>query len=479
MLAFHRVKTSFNTADTALVFLLGILSTATHLWLLPFPDCVVFDEAHFGKFMNGYSTSIYFFDIHPPLGKLVMFLVSNFSQNDCHVDFEAYYGQQLPSPDNYILRVAPAVFSSLCSPLIYLAMRFSSFSMSASFLSAYFVVADTSLLTEHRFTLSDGLLHFFCSVYIAYFSYFLSLGPNSDIDHLLLGGLLLGCACACKNTAWGLLLYTAYCEVIELFQLHVETDLEFFEDLFFKGFVLFLIVLLVHFFSFAVHLSLLPFTGPGASYLPDTMKAQLIDPTCIETQLRGRALSNHGTYVQVVALAVSMHMGNMGIVDFHPYMSRPRNWPLLTGTFVGFWIHDNREVDCIGNVFVYYIAFFALFAVSAGFRRPKFGYAIRTVVGWLCSYLPFFLIPRSMYLYHYHIPLLFGCMAVGAAADIWLAPIARGPLITTAGALVAFGFWLWSPLSYGTPHLEERVVIWNENWRWGYAFHRELARGRH
>ena len=37
---------------------------------------VVFDEYHFGKFVNGYITGEYFFDIHPPLGKLLLCLVA-------------------------------------------------------------------------------------------------------------------------------------------------------------------------------------------------------------------------------------------------------------------------------------------------------------------------------------------------------------------------------------------------------------------
>lgn len=36
------------------------------------PDSVVFDEYHFGRFLNNYLTGNYLFDIHPPLGKLTM-----------------------------------------------------------------------------------------------------------------------------------------------------------------------------------------------------------------------------------------------------------------------------------------------------------------------------------------------------------------------------------------------------------------------
>jgi dolichyl-phosphate-mannose--protein O-mannosyl transferase len=43
---------------------------------LKWPAQVVFDEVHFGKFVNGYITGRYFFDIHPPLGKLLIALVA-------------------------------------------------------------------------------------------------------------------------------------------------------------------------------------------------------------------------------------------------------------------------------------------------------------------------------------------------------------------------------------------------------------------
>ena len=43
---------------------------------------VVFDEYHFGKFVNGYITGEYFFDIHPPLGKLLLCLVARMGGYD-------------------------------------------------------------------------------------------------------------------------------------------------------------------------------------------------------------------------------------------------------------------------------------------------------------------------------------------------------------------------------------------------------------
>ena len=55
----------------ATLFLLALLSRFA---LLNHPRQVVWDEFHFGKFVDGHINGEYFFDIHPPLGKLLLAL---------------------------------------------------------------------------------------------------------------------------------------------------------------------------------------------------------------------------------------------------------------------------------------------------------------------------------------------------------------------------------------------------------------------
>jgi dolichyl-phosphate-mannose-protein mannosyltransferase len=128
--------TKFTATDTILFFLASF-SIETHLWLLQHPDYVVFDEVHFGDFPKWYTQSHYFFDVHPSLGKFVMFLLATFSQYSGNIDFEKRYGQVHLTPEYVVLRITPTVFASFCSPLIYLAMRFSMFSHSPSFLTGF------------------------------------------------------------------------------------------------------------------------------------------------------------------------------------------------------------------------------------------------------------------------------------------------------------------------------------------------------
>jgi hypothetical protein len=54
------------------VLILAVLSLTARLYRISTPDGVVFDEYHFGRFVNNYLDGNYFFDIHPPLGKLTL-----------------------------------------------------------------------------------------------------------------------------------------------------------------------------------------------------------------------------------------------------------------------------------------------------------------------------------------------------------------------------------------------------------------------
>ncbi|MFN7088533.1 MAG: phospholipid carrier-dependent glycosyltransferase [Candidatus Paceibacteria bacterium] len=53
------------------VLSLGLITRFLFIWN---PPEVVFDEVHFGKFLYAYFTGEYYFDIHPPLGKLILAL---------------------------------------------------------------------------------------------------------------------------------------------------------------------------------------------------------------------------------------------------------------------------------------------------------------------------------------------------------------------------------------------------------------------
>jgi dolichyl-phosphate-mannose--protein O-mannosyl transferase len=76
-----------------------------------------------------------------------------------------------------------------------------------------------------------------------------------------------------------------------------------------------------------------------------------------------------------------------------------------------------------------------------------------------------------MYSYHYCIPLLIGCMAFGAAIDTHVPKKWRETVAVVAVGLTIFGFYLWSPYTYGTTPHDKEAVMWSKLWTDGTAEH--------
>jgi dolichyl-phosphate-mannose--protein O-mannosyl transferase len=405
-----------------------------------------------------------------------MFLFANLSEYNAEIDFEANYGSRYNSVDYVWLRLIPAIFSSFCSPMIYLTIRFSGFSKTAAFVASFFVAFDTSLLCEHRFILSDGMLHFFTCLFLVFWSHLNSVHLNDPMWKfwLIVTGLSLGAACSCKNTSWGLMVLIAFTQIVQVLSIVKKLDSMAISEIVYHGIILFCCFLIVFLLSFLVHFLLLPFDGQGTLYLPEEMQKQLIRKDKINSEILAKRLTTPNIYVRIISLVVNMHVGNMRITQFHPYQSRPIGWPLLTDAWVAFWCGPRVEVNCAGNVFVYYMGFFSLFAVLFAFKKRNYKWAIPFVVGWCVSYFPFYLIPRSMYLYHYHIPLIFCCCTAGIFLDLWLPPFWKQFIAVIMCLLVVIGFILWSPFAYGSFHMDRSIIIWNDNWMFGDKYHREL-----
>ena len=117
--------------DLIIIFILTIFGCYSRFYNLEHPNEVVFDEQHFGKFINWYIRGEYFLDIHPPLGKLLMMasgLILGYNDN---IDFDRI---SAPYPDHtYMsLRILPALFGTLLIPLIFVCMRLMNIGRGAS-----------------------------------------------------------------------------------------------------------------------------------------------------------------------------------------------------------------------------------------------------------------------------------------------------------------------------------------------------------
>jgi dolichyl-phosphate-mannose--protein O-mannosyl transferase len=434
---------------------------------------VVFDEVYFGNFSNFYIQSQFYYDIHPPLAKIVAFVFANMSEYDGSIDFNHCPDGKYPMPDYVMLRVTPALFSALCGPLIYLSVRFAKFSPASAAAAAVLTIFDTSLGTEGRHILSDGILHFFSVLHVAILFYTLSLRNRSRgfIVWHILTGVSLGAACSCKNTAWGLAALDGFCYVVDL-AIYLKIGIfDYIFEIVIWGVSLAFLMVAVYILVFMIHFMLLPFAGPGTGYLIEEMKEQLIGNVGASAGLWGRRLMGHGLVWRTMWLTWNMHSGNMGIQEFHDSMSFPQQWPICTGIMTYFWGREGHEIRCLANVFSYYFALIGVLLVWFGFRKKNWIQGIKFACGWSVCYFPFFLIPRVMYQYHYCIPLMLGAMAFAACLDLYIPTKWRMIVVAVVISLTVFGFWLWAPYTYGTRLHNRKKAVWCNYWVDGDAAH--------
>lgn len=93
-----------------------LLSCWTRFHKIGHAGLVVWDEAHFGKFGSHYLKREFYFDVHPPLGKMLVGLAGLLSGYDGNFEFKsgAEYGDAVPF---VAMRVMMATFGVAMVPL--------------------------------------------------------------------------------------------------------------------------------------------------------------------------------------------------------------------------------------------------------------------------------------------------------------------------------------------------------------------------
>ncbi|KAI0397806.1 glycosyltransferase family 39 protein [Xylariaceae sp. FL0594] len=265
------------------------LAFVTRFWGISHPNEVVFDEVHFGKFASYYLEKTYFFDVHPPFGKLLFALMGWLVGYDGHFHFENIGDSYISNKVPYVaFRAMPALLGSLTVSVVFLIMWESAYSLPACIVAAGLVLLDNAHIGQTRLILLDATLVFAmaCSLlcYIKFYKLRHEAFSRKWWKWLILTGFALSCDISTKYVGTFAFVTIGSAVIIDLWELldvrrpGGALSLQKFAHHFAARAVgLIILPFLFYLFWFQVHFTVLSRSGPGDDFMSPEFQETLSD----------------------------------------------------------------------------------------------------------------------------------------------------------------------------------------------------------
>ncbi|XP_063706046.1 protein O-mannosyl-transferase 2 [Culicoides brevitarsis] len=154
-------KSSEESSYRWLVFSIVLaLTIATRFYKVTEPDHVCWDETHFGKMGSWYINRTFFFDVHPPLGKMLIGLSGLLTGYNGTYPFEKP-GDKYNGTKYEGMRIFCTTLGALIIPMSYDIVYDLTRSVQAAVIASSYILFDVGMLTLNQYILLDPLLLFF------------------------------------------------------------------------------------------------------------------------------------------------------------------------------------------------------------------------------------------------------------------------------------------------------------------------------
>jgi|GEM_PF-661770 dolichyl-phosphate-mannose-protein mannosyltransferase len=496
-----------------LIVILLVASFVTHFIWLGYPDQVVFDEVHFGKFVTAYCcTHETFFDIHPPHAKLLIAGTAYLFGYRGGMTFE-HISQSYGSVATLPLRLFPAIMGFLFPLLIYVLLRQLKASPPAAFLGAALVILENSLTVQTRIIALDGML---LVTIIGSVVTYLAAKKRERVTwalvrsgtrklskwHSLMGGINLkkegwlfvlsgasiGLAVGTKFT--GLLAAGLVFSLFVAWLLQIKNYLEI-RRVLASALLVAVGAIFVYLLGWMIHFMILTEPGTGELWRVPEWNQPIMISFLKETKEIHRI----------------MYEANSGLNAEHHDGSPWWSWPLLR-TPVFYWqqsidIGENSKEGAIyflGNPLLWWgatvflmIIFLSILItgitwltslrppdlrptklwlkVHSGWRDSFLERAWVPLIGYIASYVPLMAVTRVLFLYHYLMPFLFSLIVTVLWLDYvkLIKPVSIFKQTKTYWVIfgiVGLSFLFFTPLTYGflLPSEIRHLWFWFDTW---------------
>ena len=484
--------------------LILLLSSLTHFFRFGNPRAVVFDEVYYGQFVADYWHGSYFFDLHPPFVKILFAFFGNlFGMSAIDMDW-THIGNSLPAIVTD-LRFVTAAAGMLLPLVIYYICRKIGISKWAAFAASSLLCLENSLIVQSRCILPDAIMLIAGFSAILLYQIYVERVSKPDLARikapriraswiLAASAALAGCA---FSTKWTGLTFLFIIILSEGYRRYRELSESFIKSLlktarFAASFMA--ISLAVYISVFAIHFSILNHSGPGDAFMSDEFNKTLVGSSVSND----KSVAPYGFIRKFAELNHAMFTGSEYLTATHPYSSKWYTWPIMTRP-IFYWQSDEPNsgtprayLYLLGNPFIYWFGALSMIAMLVGgayvicrniINKKKHAKAhaahadvaehaarekafLFVVVGYLANWLPFILIGRVMFLYHYEAALVFSIIGIAYLIDSFKKR-ERPALIIAVIVIAAAAFIYWSPLTYGTPLADDQLNarMWLSTWR--------------
>jgi dolichyl-phosphate-mannose-protein mannosyltransferase len=261
---------------TKSLFFLCLVSFIIRFALINEPSEVVFDEVHFGGFASNYLRREYFFDVHPPLGKLIIAGVGWLFGYDGGFTFATIGQSYTNSSAPYVaLRTFMVLLGVASIGMSYATLIEMGFSALCATVAGGLLAFDNALVIQSRFILLDSILMFFISA--AVFTWVKFRQQRSKPFKLewwiwlVASGFSIGSATSVKMVGLFTVGLLGVATIIDLWEL-ADWKRQYSDKLVAKHFMcraaaLIGLPIFVYLASYWIHFAILTRTGPGDTFM--------------------------------------------------------------------------------------------------------------------------------------------------------------------------------------------------------------------
>ncbi|XP_032764100.1 protein O-mannosyl-transferase 2 [Rattus rattus] len=280
-----------------------LLSFATRFHRLDQPAHICWDETHFGKMGSYYINRTFFFDVHPPLGKMLIGLAGYLSGYDGTFLFQKP-GDRYEHHSYMGMRGFCAFLGSWLIPFAYLTVLDLSKSFPAALLTAALLTCDTGCLTLSQYILLDPILMFFIMAAMLSMVKYNSFANRPFSAPwwfwLSLTGISLAGALGVKFVGLFIIVQVGLNTISDLWHLFGDLSLSLVtvgKHLTARILCLIVLPLVLYVTIFAVHVMVLNKSGPGDGFFSSAFQARLSG-----NSLHNASIPEHLAYGSVITV---------------------------------------------------------------------------------------------------------------------------------------------------------------------------------